>query len=160
MKTRLTIMLCVIPLLLGSMPGLAQSAAADVAEEVTVAGAAGAAAKPMPELFSAGYLFQVLGSLFVVFLCLFAVVYLLRRFNHLGGNAGSALKVVGSASVGQREKVVLIEAGGEQLLVGVAPGNVRMLHVLPEPLVQAQDDAQKLDFAAVLRNANPLGGAS
>lgn len=116
--------------------------------------------KPMPELFSASYLFQVLGSLLVVFLCLFAVVYMLRRFNNLGVNAGSVLKVVGSASVGQREKVVLIEAGGEQLLVGVAPGNVRMLHVLPEPLIDTASEKQSLDFAAVLRNANPLGGAS
>lgn len=118
-------------------------------------------AKAAPELFSAAYLAQVLGSLLLVFLCLFAVIYLLRRVNRVGGGANAALRVIGSASVGQREKVVLIEAGKEQLLLGVAQGSVRTLHVFSEPVVDA-DAAQNgaADFATVLRAANPLGGRS
>ncbi|EAQ98434.2 flagellar biosynthetic protein FliO [Congregibacter litoralis] len=114
-----------------------------------------------PELFSAGYLFQVLGSLVLVFVCLFAVVYFLKRFNGTVGTSGSALRVLGSASVGQREKVVLMEVGGEQLLIGVAPGSVRKLHVLPEALVTEEaTQTPTPDFAAVLRAANPLGSKS
>lgn len=120
------------------------------------------------ELFSAGYLFQVLGSLVLVFVCLFAVVYFLKRFNGVSVGSASALRVIGSASVGQREKVVLLEVGGEQLLIGVAPGAVRTLHVLPEPLVDGtkgrDTDGKPVagapDFAAVLRAANPLSSRS
>lgn len=112
-----------------------------------------------PELFSAGYLAQVLGSLLVVFVCLFAVIYLLRRVNRVGGGNASVLRVIGSASVGQRERVVLIEAGKEQLLLGVAQGSVRTLHVFAEPVVDsAAANNSAPDFAAVLRAANPLGG--
>ena len=57
-----------------------------------------------PELFTAGYLVQVIGSLLLVFICLFAVVYFLRRFNGVGGASGSVLRVLGSASVGQKKK--------------------------------------------------------
>jgi flagellar protein FliO/FliZ len=116
-------------------------------------------ANAAPELFSAGYLAQVLGSLLLVFICLFAVIYLLRRVNRVGGSANSALRVIGSASVGQREKVVLIEAGKEQLLLGVAQGSVRTLHVFSEPVIDAGAvDNSAPDFASVLRAANPLGG--
>lgn len=114
-----------------------------------------------PELFSAGYLFQVIGSLVLVFVCLFVVVYFLKRFNGVGTGSGSALRVVASANVGQREKVVLLEVGGEQLLIGVAPGAVRSLHVLKEPVVEAaHNGGNSQDFAALLRAANPLGSRS
>lgn len=114
----------------------------------------------MPELFSARYLFQVVGSLFVVFICLFAVIYMLRRFNRMGPSSGTALRIIGSANVGQRERVVLLEAGNEQILLGVAPGSVRPLHVLAEPLVLGEGTVPATDFAAILRAANPLGGKS
>ncbi len=114
-----------------------------------------------PELFSASYLAQVLGSLLLVFVCLFGVVYLLRRFNGVRVGQGSVLRVLGSANVGQREKIVLIEAGKEQLLLGVAQGSVRTLHVFDEPVVQmGEGEATSSDFAAILQAANPLGGRS
>ncbi len=114
-----------------------------------------------PELFSASYLAQVLGSLLLVFVCLFGVVYLLRRFNGVRIGQGSVLRVLGSANVGQREKIVLIEAGKEQLLLGVAQGSVRTLHVFDEPVVQMDEgEASPSDFAAILQAANPLGGRS
>jgi flagellar protein FliO/FliZ len=111
-----------------------------------------------PQLFSGAYLAQVLGSLLLVFLCLFAVIYLLRRFNRIGAVQGMPLRVLGSASVGTREKIVLIEAGSEQLLIGVAQGSVRTLHVLPEPIVHGGGAASNPDFAQILRAANPLAG--
>lgn len=110
-----------------------------------------------PEFFSTGYLFQVLGSLLVVFLCLFALVFLLRRVNRVGGASASALRVLASASVGQREKVILLQAGEEQLLLGVAPGNVRMLHTLAENVELGEQGGSTERFSDVLRAVNPLG---
>lgn len=123
--------------------------------------AAGAAAgDTAPQLFTGAYLVQVLGSLLLVFLCLFAVVYLLRRFNRVGSVQGMPLRVLGSASVGTREKIVLVEAGSEQLLIGVAQGSVRTLHVLPEPIVVTEGANAPADFGHILRAVNPLGGRS
>ena len=94
-------------------------------------------------------------------MCLFAVIFLLRRVNRMGpGAAAGPLRVIGSASVGAREKVVLVAAGERQLLLGVAPGAVRTLHVFEEPVAVNEGEAPALDFAAVLRAANPLGGRS
>ena len=129
-------------------PGLAMPAFAQLGERTG------------PELFSAGYLAQVLGSLVLVVLCLLGVIFLLRRMNRLGQGGSTPLRVLGSASVGTREKVVLLAAGREQLLLGVAPGSVRTLHVFTEPVIDEATlgGAAPRDFASVLRSANPLSG--
>jgi len=77
---------------------------------------------------------QVFLGLFVVLGVIVAMAWALRRMGRLPGAASGALRVVGGLSVGQRERVVLIQAGEKQLLVGVAPGRVQTLHVLEEPI--------------------------
>ncbi|MEM8942097.1 MAG: hypothetical protein AAGC91_08065, partial [Pseudomonadota bacterium] len=61
--------------------------------------AANASPSSVPELFTPTYVMQVLGSLLLVVLCLFAVILLLRRFNRIGSVTGIPLKVLASASV-------------------------------------------------------------
>ena len=116
--------------------------------------APGAAAAPSaPDVLSPGYAAQVLGSLLLVLLCLAVVIWLLRRVNRTGSVRGGSLRVLASASVGVREKVVLLAAGDRQLLLGVAPGTVRTLHVFDEPVADGPDAAAAAsgrDFAGLL----------
>ena len=81
------------------------------------------------EIFDTAYLFQVFGSLLLVFACLFGLAFLLRRFNGLPMSDRKLIQIIGSAKVGSREKIVLLKAGEQELLVGVAAGSVRTLHV-------------------------------
>ncbi len=84
---------------------------------------------------SSGNLMQVtLGLLFILTLIV-GIAWLLRRYGGLQSAASGSLKVIGGLSVGPRERVVLLQAGDTQLLVGVAPGRVQMLHVLSKPLL-------------------------
>ena len=46
------------------------------------------------------------------------------------GAPNSGLAVLAQVSLGTRERAVLLRVGDRQLLVGVAPGNVRTLHVV------------------------------
>lgn len=60
-----------------------------------------------------------------------------RLLPRLGGGAllgGEGLRVVAQLQVGQRERVVVLQVGERQVMVGVAPGRVEMLHVLEDPL--------------------------
>ena len=41
--------------------------------------------------------------------------------------------------MGQRERILLVEVGGEQLVVGVAPGRVELLHHLAEPVASTTE---------------------
>ncbi len=77
----------------------------------------------------------VLGLLFLL-LIVIGGWWLTRR---LGGlpltGSNRSLRVVASTMVGARERVVLLEVGnGEQLLLGVAPGQVRLLKAFDQPL--------------------------
>lgn len=89
-------------------------------------------ANQAPEFFSGAYLVQVFLSLLVVIALMFAVLWGLRRFNGVSRGTGNQLQVVASVGLGQREKAVLINAGNKQILVGVAPGAVRTLHVFDQ----------------------------
>jgi flagellar protein FliO/FliZ len=101
------------------------------------------------------------GSLARMGLGLFAVVFLIvamawgmRRMGGVPGTSAGALRVLGGLSMGTRERVVLIQVGDTQLLLGVAPGRVETLYVLDEPI--AQSDAAKpgmSNFAANLTAA-------
>ena len=87
-------------------------------------------------LFTGDYLLQVIGSFVVVILLLIGVLVLLRRFNGVSSQMSGNMRVVSSVGVGQRERVVLLQVGEEQILVGVGPGNVRKIHAFDEPVVE------------------------
>ena len=111
-----------------------------------------------PELLSAGYLMQVVGSLAIVFGAVVLMAVVVKRVNRSPSTGKASLSVMGSTSVGTREKVVLINAAGQQILVGVAPGNVRTLHVFDEPLAtDIAEEAKPADFSAVWQSVNPFG---
>lgn len=87
-----------------------------------------AEAAPAP----AAGLAQVTLSLLLVLAAVFAAAWLLRRMRGLQRTRSSeGLAVVAEVAVGPRERVVLVEVGGERVLVGVAPGSVRALRSWP-----------------------------
>ena len=87
-------------------------------------------------LFTGDYLLQVIGSFVVVILLLIGVLVMLRRFNGVSSQMSGNMRVISSVGVGQRERVVLVQVGEEQILVGVGPGNVRKIHAFDAPVVE------------------------
>jgi flagellar protein FliO/FliZ len=76
-------------------------------------------------------LFQTAGGLLLILALILGGAWLFKRYSHLPMGGKGAIKVLGGASVGPRERVVLIEVDSVRLLLGVAPGQVRTLHRLP-----------------------------
>ena len=98
----------------------------------------------------AGSAFSMLFALAFVLALIIGGAWLVKRF---GGPIGSSgpFKVLGSASLGGRERIVLVQVGEEQMLLGVAPGNVRHLGKPETPIEVPELNA----FAQTL--ANSLG---
>ncbi len=93
------------------------------------------AAVRLSEPLGAGDVLQVFFALLFVLLLIGVAAWFLRRMS-LGNFAGQgALRLLASVSVGQRERVVLVQAGETQILLGVAQGNVRTLHVFDKPVM-------------------------
>ena len=76
---------------------------------------------------------MTLGLLFVLALIV-GTAWIVKRSGKFHMAAGGGLRILGGLSMGSRERVVLIQAGDTQLLLGVAPGRVQTLHVLDKPL--------------------------
>lgn len=73
-------------------------------------------------------------ALAVVLGAIIGLAWLLRRVARFNRSANGQLRILGGLPVGSRERIVLIQAGKAQLLIGVAPGRVQILHILDEPI--------------------------
>lgn len=76
-------------------------------------------------------LLGTLGGLLLVLGMILGMAWLLRRLGQLPGSGKGPLRILGGISVGTRERVLLVEVDEVRLVLGVAPGRVQTLHVLP-----------------------------
>lgn len=80
-----------------------------------------------PEIGTIAYLSKSVVALLVIVVLIFAVVWLMKRFGGFQGGGGGCISVVDTISLGSRERAVLLNVKGREILVGVAPGRVETL---------------------------------
>jgi len=95
-----------------------------------------AQAADAPAVSAAGSLLQVFIGLVAVLLLIAATAWVGKRFGIARSGSSGLLQVISSASVGARERVVVVEVGESWLVVGVAPGSVNALTTLPKGTLQ------------------------
>lgn len=93
-----------------------------------------AAVPTLTDTSVSGNLLQTTFGLLIVLAVIAAVAWLFKRFGNYQIGVQGKMKIVGGVSLGTRERVVLLQVGDKQLLLGVAPGQIRTLHVLDKPL--------------------------
>lgn len=81
-------------------------------------------------------------SLLLVIALIFALAWLIRRVQNLRGLRRGSLQLVGGLSVGPKERVVLVQLGEQQYLLGVAAGSVNLLQRLDAPLAPVETETQ------------------
>lgn len=108
-------------------------------------------ARPAASPADAGSLGGLVFSLLLIVGLILALGWLARRMPGFGGGAATrnGLRVVASLPVGARERVVVVDVGGTQLLLGVGAAGVRTLHTLDAPLPETAAGAPS-PFAQVL----------
>ncbi len=102
--------------------------------------------------FSAGSLLQLLLGLALVIGMILALAWAARRTGFAAGISHTDLKVIATLTLGARERVVLVQAGEQQLLLGVAPGRVNLLQTFETPLIDPSKTPGN-QFAERLREA-------
>lgn len=111
---------------------------------------AGTATPPHAPATDAGSIGGAVFSLILVVALILALGWLAKRMPGMNrGGSSSQLKVVASVALGPRERAVVLDVGGRQLLVGVGQGGVRTLHTLEHPLPVVEPTAPSA-FAQVL----------
>jgi flagellar protein FliO/FliZ len=102
-----------------------------------------AAEAAAPVVGASGLMQAGLGMMLVLGL-IFLCAWLARRFGLQRFGGGHVVKVVSSSSVGQRERVVVIEVGATWLVLGVTPSQINTLHTLPAQAVTGAPAAPDL----------------
>ena len=119
---------------LGVLPGLALALPFSVLAAEPVATATAAAA-PAVSSGVAGQLTQLVFGLLLVLGLIFFLAWLLRRVQQAGpAGKGQVIELIGSRALGPRDRLMLVQVGNEQILLGLSPGTITALHVLKEPV--------------------------
>ncbi|EJL6521983.1 flagellar biosynthetic protein FliO [Vibrio cholerae] len=79
-----------------------------------------------------------LGSLFFVIALILLLAWLLKRMRVPAFGQQKGLSIIKQLPVGTRERVMIIQVGEEQYLIGVTTQSIQLLAKLDNPLIQEE----------------------
>ncbi|MDD2134374.1 flagellar biosynthetic protein FliO [Pseudomonas kurunegalensis] len=113
-----------------------------LASSVCLAAATPAATPATPPGSLGGQLAQMVFGLLLVVGLIFFLAWMLRRLQSTAVKGGQVIDIVGSRAIGPRDRLLLVQVGKEQILIGHTPGSIEALHVMAEP-VDVPDGARQ-----------------
>lgn len=92
-------------------------------------------------------------GLLIVLAIFFLCVWGMRKLSGITACGAEKMRVVGGLSLGMREKVILLQVGKKQLVLGVTPGRIDALHVLEgdDCLNNEAPPAMDTGFSAIVK---------
>jgi len=94
------------------------------------------------------------GSLVIVIGAVLLVGWLYSRSQSMRGAGGNVIRILAAQPLGSKERIVLVDVGGTQLVVGMTSSQVQTLHVFDEPILD--DHAQPAVASAFSRKLGKL----
>jgi len=90
-------------------------------------------------------------SLLVIIGVIMALAWAWSRLQ--GGRArnGGFIRVLAAQPLGAKERLMLVDVGGRQLVLGVTATRINTLHVLDEPVAAGESACESTGFSARLR---------
>jgi len=98
---------------------------------------------------SMGNALRVFLMLGLILVCLFLCAVMAKKFMGSARFGAKGLKLLGGIALGPRERIVLVEAGEQWLVIGIVPGQIRTLHRMPRGTFEP-DTEEKPAVAAPL----------
>ena len=100
-----------------------------------------------PEILNLGV------SMVIVIGVVVALGWLYSRMRFSGGAGSNVINIVASRGLGPKERLLLVEVGDKQLLVGITAASVQTLHTFDRPVAAEGAIREDRGFADRLRNA-------
>lgn len=98
-------------------------------------------------------LVQVTLALMLMVGLILGLAWLARRFAQPLFQQNKQLRLIASLSLGVKEKIILVEVEGKQLVLGVTPQQITSLHVMDIPNREDVDQSQTTENAESLKNS-------
>ena len=92
-------------------------------------------------------------SLIVVLGAILFLGWLYSRAKFAASGSGDVINIVASRALGAKERLMLVEIAGKQLLVGMTPNHVQTLHVFDAPVAKPKTAVHAAGFAGRLKSA-------
>lgn len=81
-----------------------------------------------------GSLLQMLLALGVVIILIVGLSFAIRKFNMFTAGSSAHIRIVGGLALSNKDRLLLVQVGNEQLLISASPGRVNMVHEMREPV--------------------------
>jgi flagellar protein FliO/FliZ len=108
-------------------------------------------AVPVEKISSASQLASMLGGLIAIVVLILILSWFVKRFSQGGFLQNPTMKILSTLPLGTRERLLLIDVGGQQLLLGVSATQINTLHVFSEAVHVPQAGAPVVsDFSKKL----------
>lgn len=107
---------------------------------------------------AASDILNLMASMVIVVSLVVALGWGYSRLRFSGGAAGDAIRIVASRAMGSKERIVLVDVGDQQLLLGVTAMQIQTLHTFREPAVKTPAVVETAGFANRLRAAMRRSG--
>jgi len=85
---------------------------------------------PTVDPVSSSYLIKLTLALVFILLLIFGLAWMMKKMQLTQHSQNGLIKIVSAISVGQRDRIALIQVGDEQVLLGLTPGRIDKLHTL------------------------------
>jgi flagellar protein FliO/FliZ len=114
---------------------------------ILVSAQALAAVQAAPVLASPGIpnsqdqLIQVSLALAVVVALIYAIAWFIKRKQGVHGISNIPMKTLGVLPMGVKEKIILVEIGGKQILLGMTASNINTLATFDEPIIEEKSQS-------------------
>ena len=90
-------------------------------------------------------------SLLLIVGAIMGLAWLLNKLQGGRSHNGGLINVVASHALGAKERLVVVDVGGRQIVVGVTASQISTLHVLDEPLDVGVSSVERVNFSDRLK---------
>lgn len=101
-------------------------------------------------LGSGQHILTVLTGLVGIVVLILLVAWFARRFNGGSWLKASHIKIVSAMPLGARERLLLVQVGEQQLLLGITAQTISTLHALDKPVSITEGSTEPSDFSQKL----------
>ena len=124
----------------------------EATETATNLPAQGEAMTTVGPVVGGGELLSMGLSMFVVVAVILVLGWMYSRSRFVSGGASELIAVVASRTLGPKERLLIVDVGGQQMLIGMTSTAVQTLHVFEQPVGEPQQASNK-GFAQKLTRA-------
>ncbi len=92
------------------------------------------------KISSASQLASLVGGLILIVGLIYGLSWFVKRFSQGGFMQNSTIKMLSAMPLGTRERIMLVDVGGKQILLGITATSINTLHVFEVPVVNTAED--------------------